>query len=131
VTGRRTEPSSITPARRNAPSNARTLRSQIRSSTADINPECGIAEKQSAMSVSTTHRRPFQASSTTTCKPSWAARRGRNPNEQSNMSASKIGSRTIFTAACTTRSATVGIDNGRCSDEPGLGIKTRRAASGR
>jgi hypothetical protein len=100
--------------------------------TADINPECGIAEKQSAMSVSTTHRRPCQAWSMTTCKASWAARRGRNPNEQSNISASTIGSSTIFSAACTIRSATAGIDSGRCSDgEPGLGIHTRRAASGR
>ena len=31
------------------------------------------------------------------------------------MSASKIGSSTIFTAACTIRSRTAGIDNGRCS----------------
>jgi hypothetical protein len=99
--------------------------------TADINPACGIAEKQSAISVSTTHRRPLKASSMTTCKASWAARRGRNPNEQSNMSASKIGSSTILSAACTIRSATVGIDSGRCSVEPGLGIHTRRAASGR
>jgi hypothetical protein len=67
----------------------------------------------------------------TTCKASWAARLGRNPNEQSNMSASKIGSSTILSAACTIRSATVGIDSGRCSVEPGFGIKTRRAASGR
>jgi hypothetical protein len=37
------------------------------------------------------------------------------------MSASKIGSSTILSAACTIRSRTVGIDNGRCSDDPGLG----------
>ena len=35
------------------------------------------------------------------------------------------------TPACTTRSRTVGIDSGRCSAEPGLGINTRRAGSGR
>jgi hypothetical protein len=91
LTGRRTAPSSSTPARKNAPRSPRTRRSQIRSVTADINPECGSAEKQSAMSVSTTHRRPCQAGLMTTCKASWAARRGRNPNEQSSMSASKIG----------------------------------------
>jgi hypothetical protein len=47
------------------------------------------------------------------------------------MSASKIGSATSFTAACTIRSATAGIDNGRCSAVPGLGMNTRRAGSGR
>jgi hypothetical protein len=46
------------------------------------------------------------------------------------MSASKIGSSTILTAACTIRSRTVGIDSGRCSDDPGLGMNTRRAGSG-
>jgi hypothetical protein len=55
-TARRTVPSSITPTRNKARSSARTFRSQMRSSTADINPECGIAVKQSAMSVSTTQR---------------------------------------------------------------------------
>jgi hypothetical protein len=43
-----------------------------------------------------------------TCKASCADRLGRNPNEQSSMSASKIGSSTILSAACTTRSRTVG-----------------------
>jgi hypothetical protein len=47
------------------------------------------------------------------------------------MSASKIGSSTILTAACTTRSPTVGIDSGRRSLLPGLGMNTRRAGSGR
>ena len=45
---------------------------------------------------------------------------GRNPNEHGQKSASKIGSSTIFSAACTTRSRTAGIDNGRCSLGPGL-----------
>jgi hypothetical protein len=35
-------------------------RSEIRSSTADINRSCGIASKQLAMSVSTAHRLPLQ-----------------------------------------------------------------------
>src|SRR6266540_2340957 len=43
-----------------------------------------------------------------TCKASCADRPGRNPNEQSSMSASKIGSSTILSAACTIRSRTVG-----------------------
>ena len=47
------------------------------------------------------------------------------------MSASKIGSSTILTAACTMRSRTAGIDNGRCSVLPGLGMNTRRAGNGR
>ncbi len=47
------------------------------------------------------------------------------------MSASKIGSSTILVAACTMRSRTIGIDNGRRSFEPGFGMNTRRAANGR
>ena len=53
-----------------------------------------------------------------TCMASSAARLGRNPSEQGSMSASKIGSSTIFTAACTTRSRTLGIDSGRRSAVP-------------
>nr|EJI93569.1 RNA-directed DNA polymerase domain protein [Rhodococcus sp. JVH1] len=49
VTGRRTRPSSITPARRIARSNLRTDWSQTRSSIACINFSCGIAEKQLAI----------------------------------------------------------------------------------
>jgi hypothetical protein len=60
-----------------------------------------------------------------------ADRLGPNPNERSSTSASKIGSSTILSAACTTRSRTVGIDSGRCSLPPGLGRNTRRAGSGR
>ena len=56
-----------------------------------------------------------------TCRASCAARLGRNPNEHANMSASKIGSSTIFTAACTTRSATEGIDKRPLLRRPGLG----------
>ena len=48
-----------------------------------------------------------------------------------SMSASKIGSSTIFTAACTIRSRTDGIDNGLNSLLPGLGMNTRRAGGGR
>ena len=131
VTARRTVPSCITPARRNARSSPSRRRSLTLSCTADINPECGIASKQFATSVSTTHRLPLKDSSTSTCKASCADRLGRNPNEHGKKSASKIGSMTIFTAACTTRSRIAGIDNGRCSAEPGLGINTRRAGNGR
>jgi hypothetical protein len=121
----------MTPARSIARSSFKTAWSQTRSSTACINFSCGIASKQLAMSVSTTHRRPRQDSSMSTCRASCAARLGRNPNEQGSMSASKIGSSTIFIAACTTRSRTVGMDSGRCSAVPGLGMNTRRAADGR
>jgi hypothetical protein len=54
----------------------------MRSSTADINPECGIAPKQSATSVSTTQRAPANDSFTSTCSPSCAARFGRNLNAE-------------------------------------------------
>jgi hypothetical protein len=131
VTGRRTCPSSIAPARNITRSSFSTDRSQTRSSTACINFSCGIAEKQEVISVSTTHRRPRQHSSMSTCRASCADRLGRNPKLHGRKSTSKTGSSTIFTAACTIRSRTGGIDNGRCPVVPGLGINTRRAGSGR
>ena len=67
------------------------------------------------MSVSTTHRRPRQHSSMSTCKASCAERPGRNPKLHGKKSASKTGSSTIFTAACTIRSRTGGIESGLCS----------------
>ena len=60
------------------------------------------------MSVSTTHRRPRHASSMRTWRASCAERLGRNPKLQGWKSASKIGSITVFTAACTMRSRTAG-----------------------
>jgi hypothetical protein len=84
----------------------------MRSETADINLSCGIAEKQLAMSVSTIHRLPWSMS---TCRASWADFFGRNPKLHGIMSASKTGSMTIFTAACTTRSRTAGMESGLCS----------------
>jgi hypothetical protein len=99
--------------------------SLMRSSTACINLSCGIAEKQFAMSVSTTHRLPRQASSMSTCRASCADRLGRNPKLHGRKSA------TIFTAACTIRSRTAAIASGRFSLLPGLGISTLRAGSGR
>ena len=131
MSGRRTCPPCITPARIIARSSFRTGWSQIRSSTAWINLPCGIAEKQLAMSVSTTHRRPRAHSSMSTCRASCCDRFGRNPKMHGAKSASKTGSSTIFTAACTIRSRTGGIESGRCSEVPGLGISTRRAGSGR
>jgi hypothetical protein len=83
------------------------------------------------MSVSTTHRLPCQDSSIKTCRASCAERFGRNPKLHGRKSASKIGSSTIFSAAPTMRSRTVGIDNGRCSVVPGFGMNTRRAGLGR
>lgn len=122
MTLRRSDPPSITPARSMPRTKLRTARSQTRSSIASIKPECAIASKQLAMSVSTTQRRPRQDSSMSTCRASCGDRSGPNPNEQSAMSASKIGSSTIFAAACTIRSRTEGIDNGRCSVPPGSGM---------
>jgi len=61
-----TVPSCITPARNIARKSLSTWRSMIRSSIADINPECWISPKQLEMSDSATHRRPSHASSTST-----------------------------------------------------------------
>ena len=66
-----------------------------------------------------------------TCRASCADRFGRNPKLHGRKSASKIGSSTIFTAACTMRSRTAGIDSGLCSLVPGFGMNTRRAGNGR
>jgi hypothetical protein len=83
------------------------------------------------MSVSTTHRLPRAHSSTGTCRASCADSLGRNPKLHGRKPASKTGPGTIFTAACTMRSRTAGIDSGLISAVPGLGISTRRAGSGR
>ena len=56
---------------------------------------------------------------------------GPEPKLTGRKSASKTGSMTVFNAACTMRSRTAGIDNGRLSELPGLGIHTRRAGNGR
>jgi len=65
------------------------------------------------------------------CRASCAARLGRKPKEHGWKSASKIGSITVLSAACTILSRTVGIESGRRSREPVFGMKTRRAGSGR
>jgi hypothetical protein len=59
----------------------------------------------------------------------WASRLGLNPYEFSSKSASKIGSMTIFTAICTTRSLIVGIPNG-LRPPSAFGIYTRRTGMG-
>jgi hypothetical protein len=61
---------------------------------------------------------------------SCARRFGRNPYEHGLKSASKMGSNTAFRAACTTRSATVGIPSLR-SLPLALGISTCRTSTGR
>ena len=66
-----------------------------------------------------------------TCRASCADRPGRNPKLPGKKSASKTGSSTIFTAACTIRSRTAAIASGLRSVLPGLGISTFRAGSGR
>ena len=54
------------------------------------------------------------------------------PEAAGRKSASKIGSRTIFAAAMTTRSRSVGMPSGRVSPGlPGLGMFTRRSGLGR
>jgi len=54
----------------------------------------------------------------------------RNPYECSAKPISKIGSITLSNVACTTRSRTVGIPNGRFSRLPGFSIQTRFTAEG-
>jgi len=65
-----------------------------------------------------------------TCRASCADRFGRNPKLHGRKSASKTGSSTIFTAACTIRSRTAAIASGLRSVLPGFGISTLRAGSG-
>ena len=57
---------------------------------------------------------------------------GRKPKLWGVKSASNMGSRTVFAAAMTTRSLTVGMPRGRVSpDLPGFGMRTRRNGFGR
>jgi hypothetical protein len=82
--------------------------------------------------MSTTWRIPLLTAFLTTSHASRARRFGRKPNEQSRKLASKIGSKTILAAVCTTRSLTRGIERGRRSfGRPGFGIMTLRDAWGR
>jgi len=61
---------------------------------------------------------------------SWARRFGRNPYEQGWKSASKMGSSTSFSAACTTRSAAVGMPSRRTLPFA-FGIRCSRTGAGR
>ena len=67
----------------------------------------------------------------TSCRASCGDRRGRKPKLHGRKSASKTGSSTIFTAACTMRSRTEAIDSGRRSAVPRFEMNTRRAGNGR
>jgi hypothetical protein len=64
------------------------------------------------MSASSTHTRPWLPAIRTASRACWAERFGRNPKLTGSKSASKMGSSTIFAAAITIRSPTVGIPNG-------------------
>jgi hypothetical protein len=91
-----------------------------------------ISSKQLLMSASSTHTAPLLAVWRTTSRAWWAERFGRKPKLWDEKDASKMGSRTIFAAAITTRSATVGMPSGRVSPGlPGLGMWTRRSGLGR
>jgi len=98
----------------------RILRSQTRSSIACINRSCGIASKHEAMSVSTTHRRPCQASSISTCRA--PARRPLPPKAE--RAGRKVGLKERLddelAAAHAMRSRAAGIESGRCSEPAGL-----------
>jgi hypothetical protein len=86
-----------------------------------------MVPKQSAMSASTTWTQPKFSHFAMASEASLALRLGRNPKEVGRNCASKIGSMSSRQACCTTRSFTVGIDNGLVLPGlPGLGIWTRR-----
>ncbi len=92
-------------------------------------PRVGIASKQLAMS-DPSPAPPFLIDED--LERVMCGALGPKPDEHSSMSASKIGSITVFAAARTTRSRTAGIESGRRScDPPGFGMNTRRAGSGR
>jgi len=88
--------------------------------------------KQSDTSASSTQSAPRLASTRMASLAMWAERPGRKPKLVGRKSASKMGSRTSFAAAMTTRSRTHGIPRGRVAPGfPGLGMWTRRSGLGR
>ena len=105
----------------------RTLRSQTRSSTTDINRSCGIAEKQSAMSLSTTNRLPLKDSSSKTCRASWADELRAKPEAHRPKVSFEDRLDDDLQRRLHDSVTTVGIDSGRLSSRPGSRMKTRRA----
>ena len=85
----------------------------MRRSTSRISFSWSMVSKNFWMSISTTYRWPRPPIRRIASSASVALLLGRKPYEHSLKSASKIGSMTSLAAACTTRSRTVGIPNGR------------------
>ena len=83
--------------------------------TINESKQCDNASKQAVMSPSSTHSYVLDARKRVSAMASCARRLGRKPYEHGSKSASKIGSSTSFSDACTTRSATVGTDVPYCS----------------
>ena len=129
VTGRRTCPSCITPARKIARSSFRTDWSQTRS----CDRSHQLVDAESPRSSWRYPSRPPTGGPARTHQRAPAGRRapsasGGTRTSTASMSASKTGSSTIFNAACTIRSRTEGIDSGRNSSfDPGLGDQHPRA----
>src|SRR6266487_4364089 len=107
-------PSTSTPAFSHCRRSLSTLRSDTRFSTSSISFSWSMVSKNLWMSISTTYRCRRPPRRRIASSASVALFFGRKPYEQVLKSASKIGSTTTLAAACTTRSRTVGIPNGRC-----------------
>ena len=119
----------ITPALRNALTSPSTRLSPILCRARSIKATWSIMSKHASMSASSTHLYAFDVKWWISATASCARRFGRNPYEHGSKSASKMGSITSFKAACTTRSATVGMPRLR-SFPLALGIITCRTSTG-
>jgi len=127
-----TIPFSSTPARSHERMSFSIWRSTTRLLTSAIKASWSMEPKQSDTSASSTQSAPWLASTLMASTAIWAERFGRKPKLAGRKSASKMGSRTSFAAAMTTRSETVGIPRGRVAPGvPGLGMCTRRRGFGR
>ena len=131
--GSDTTPPSNIPTRSQLLTSFNICRSTTRRSIWAMSLSWSIVSKQARMSASSTHTIPRFVSSPydfegLVCKSASA----RNPKLTGEKSASKIGSRTNFAAAITTRSLTQGMPSGRVSPGlPGFGICTLRKGLGR
>ncbi len=130
--GSDTTPPSNIPTRSQLLTSFNICRSTTRRSIWAMSLSWSIVSKQALMSASSTHTIPRFAVILTTSRAWCGERFGRNPKLTGEKSASKIGSRTNFAAAITTRSLTQGMPSGRVSPGlPGFGICTLRKGLGR
>ncbi|HYZ08326.1 MAG TPA: hypothetical protein VE709_06980 [Pseudonocardiaceae bacterium] len=107
-----------------------TRRSDTRFTTSASNRSWSISPKKLRISNSTTWVTPSMNPTRSRSIACVTDRRGRNPYDTDEKSASKIGSNTSFAAACATRSRTVGMPSGRLPPS-GFGMSTRLAGAGR